>query len=399
MTAFEMLSLAIKAKIPVLRVHTSDLYNLPDVLEFLAPPGVTITEVKPADLRNPRANVLYAIEEMTILRAHYDSLQEEGRVLILVNQGDECPFAFDCGEVPVPKSLMENLLKSVAAKSKIAELMPSFNGLTLKAMAEVIKLTTARDKALSARGIADIRGMLTGKTPGLSQVPTHQSLYLCPDDLAEWVAKNKRYFLEGVDERLVPRGLMLAGGPGTGKTSAAKYIASEFGVPLYRLDLSSALSKWLSESETRFARLLDRLEQEAPCVLLTDEVDRLFGEHEDEGTTSRLLAQFLWFSQEHRSRVLTVMTTNHIEKLPGEVYRAGRIDRTITVPKPSGKQVHELAFATLSQFVTVTAKHKNAAIKKLVDTTLTDGNGHKINLAHADIVHAMVELVKEQGWL
>ena len=94
-------------------------------------PGRTIQESHGGGVTN-RADIVYAIDEIAVTRTIYDTFAEHSRTLLLVNQGDECPFAFDAGEVPVPRELMENLLQVVASKNKVAELLPCFNGLTLK---------------------------------------------------------------------------------------------------------------------------------------------------------------------------------------------------------------------------------------------------------------------------
>jgi SpoVK/Ycf46/Vps4 family AAA+-type ATPase len=71
-------------------------------------------------------------------------------------------------------------------------------------------------------------------------------------------------------EKLVPRGLLLAGDPGTGKSMASMVLAKHWDIPLFRLDVSASLNRWLGESESRIARNLSLIEQNAPCVFLLD---------------------------------------------------------------------------------------------------------------------------------
>lgn len=391
-----MLSLAIKARIPILRARTTDLLNLPDVLHHIAP-HLDIAEAKHGAIPM-KAHLVYAVEEIEIQRSHYDSLIEEQRILLLINQGEESPFAFDVGEVPIPRELMVDLLTQVISEKKVPELLPCFNGLTLKGMAEVIRLTTARDKALTARGVAQIRANITGKLQGLGQVETELPFYLCPQSLGDWIAKNKKYFLEAKDQRLVPKGILLNGDPGVGKSQGAKHIANEFGVPLYRLDLSSALGKWVGESESNFARVLNTLDQEEPCCLLVDEVEKIFSESEDQGVTSRLLSQLLWWLAEHKSRILTVMTTNNLEALPKELYRARRIDKVITIEKLSYEGATALAVAALEQFLKPEKKHKVLLTSRL--SSLSHYKTKKyVPLSHAEIVQGVIDLIKELNWI
>ncbi len=122
----------------------------------------------------------------------------------------------------------------------------------------------------------------------------------------------------------------MAGIPGTGKTMSAKYIAGQLKMTLFRLDVGALQSKYVGESEQNLRRALQVVSQNEPCVMLIDEVEKLFQGTDDSGVTANLLAGLLWWLQEHRSRVLTIMTTNDEEKLPTELVRPGRIDRRIT---------------------------------------------------------------------
>jgi ATP-dependent 26S proteasome regulatory subunit len=129
----------------------------------------------------------------------------------------------------------------------------------------------------------------------------------------------------------MPRGLLFNGPPGTGKTSGAKWVAHQLGVPLFRVDVAGAKGRFVGDSETTLALNLSRVDQEEPCVALIDEVEKLFGhDSHDSGTTAGMLSQMLWWLAEHKSRVLTIMTTNNDKILPKELYREGRIDEVMT---------------------------------------------------------------------
>src|SRR3954465_12854819 len=118
-----MLALAIKSRIPIIRATTSDLLNLPDVLEFLAPDmKTTIVQGQFPS----KGDLLYSVSEYPVSRTTYESLADANRVLILFKQ-EPSPFAFDVGEVPVPRPLMEDLLQQAFPKGKVADLLPCFN--------------------------------------------------------------------------------------------------------------------------------------------------------------------------------------------------------------------------------------------------------------------------------
>ena len=155
---------------------------------------------------------------------------------------------------------------------------------------------------------------------------TDYDFYEWPHALKEWLTLNDQYFLDlNTPPQLVPRGLLLGGEPGVGKTMAAKVLAKHWDVPLFRLDVSTSLNRYLGESESRIAKNLAVIEQNAPCVWLMDEVEKLFVSNGDEGTTQRILSQVLWWLQYHSARVLTIMTTNNLENDPEGVVSSGAI--------------------------------------------------------------------------
>ena len=211
------------------------------------------------------------------------------------------------------------------------DLVRALGGVTLKEAAELAKLTMARDKSLTANGIVRTRKEYFQAQSGLFLVDPTQPLYIPDPKLEAWAAKEKPFFLSSPDERLMPRGLLFDGKPGTGKTAGAKYIAQQWGVPLYRFDVGSTKNKYVGESENQMRANLTRLDREEPAVVLFDEMEKVFtdGEHGDSNTTTSMMSQVLWWLAEHKSRVLTIMTTNKMKKMPPELYREGRIDEVM----------------------------------------------------------------------
>lgn len=378
-----MLALALKARIPIIRASTGDLLSLEDVLQSIAPAGM---KVRPFSVSSTVGDILYTTSDFVPTADTYEDMRKAGRVLLLINH-EPSPFAFDAGEIPVPRDLMLDVIKTASAKNALA-LLPLFNGLTLKQAAEVCRLTQTRDKMLTRKGIVQTRALLIGKIAGLASVDVMLPLYLCPEPLKNWLEMNKPYFLEGKDERLMPRGILFHGIPGVGKSAAAKYIANELDVPLYRLALGAALTKWQGESEENLGRILTTLDQEEPAVLLIDETEKLFADNEDQGTTARLLSQLLWWMAEHRSRVLTVMTTNNLKALPAELYRAGRIDSVMEISQCGVHQARALGEAWLRQFITPTPSQ----LKK-IRAALSGGS------PHAEVIKVVSDIIKNERWI
>jgi ATPase family associated with various cellular activities (AAA) len=338
-----MLLSALKARLPLLRATTTDTVNLHDVLSHMVP------KLKLTDWGGPRAistaDVFIATTKVEVTDAWYQALAEQGKTLLLINQDDESGLSINVGEVPVPSPLIRELIEEITDAKQSFKLLPAFRGLTLKSASEVIRMVITEDKCLSIPSVLRERARMVGKLKGLSLVETDTQCYIPDIRLARWMHVERPYFENAADPRLIPRGLLFDGEPGTGKTQGAKYVARELGVPLYRLDLASSLAKWVGESEANFGRVLSMLDQEEPCVFLIDEVEKLFEPGEDSGTTSRILSQLLWWAQEHTSRILTIMTTNKRDALPAELYRNGRIDRVMVFTPMKEKAARELAAA------------------------------------------------------
>ncbi|MDH2050808.1 AAA family ATPase [Achromobacter marplatensis] len=135
-----------------------------------------------------------------------------------------------------------------------------------------------------------------------------------------------------------PKGVLIAGMPGCGKSLIAKMTATQFGLPLLRLDIGSLLGKYVGESEHNMRRALHTAEAISPCVLWIDELEKAFvgmGGNNASEVTSRLLGFFLTWMQEKSGSVFTIATANDITALPPELLRKGRFDEVFYVGFPN----------------------------------------------------------------
>ncbi len=140
-----------------------------------------------------------------------------------------------------------------------------------------------------------------------------------------------------------PRGVLLVGVPGCGKSLSAKAIAGEWSLPLYRLDLATILGQYVGQSENRLREALDTADRMAPCVLWIDEIEKgLAGQNDSTGVGRRLVGQFLFWLQESRSRVFVVATSNDVRSLPPELLRKGRFDEMFFVDLPDAQDRREI---------------------------------------------------------
>lgn len=155
--------------------------------------------------------------------------------------------------------------------------------------------------------------------------------------LKQWLELRKAVFtgsapVPGLDP---PKGVLLLGVQGCGKSLIAKATAGIFGVPLLRLDFGALYTKWYGESEKNLREALKMAEIMAPCVLWIDEIEKgISGGDNDEGTSRRVLGTLLTWMAERKSRVFLTATANDIERLPPELMRKGRFDEIFFVDLP-----------------------------------------------------------------
>jgi SpoVK/Ycf46/Vps4 family AAA+-type ATPase len=130
--------------------------------------------------------------------------------------------------------------------------------------------------------------------------------------------------------------VLLLGVPGSGKSLAAKAVASEWRLPLLRLDPSGLYNKYIGETEKNFRRAMETAERMAPVILWIDELEKAFasGGGEDGGVSQRVLGSFLSWMQERTGDVFVVATANDVQALPPEFLRKGRFDEIFFVDLP-----------------------------------------------------------------
>ena len=166
------------------------------------------------------------------------------------------------------------------------------------------------------------------------------------ENLKQWLLQKAKVFANldkaikfGVD---VPKGIMIIGMPGCGKSLTAKATASLFEIPLVRLDVGRLLGKYVGESEENMRKALKLSEAISPCVLWIDEIEKAFaGVGSDGGgneVTTRLFGQFLTWMQEKENTVSIVATANDISRMPPEFLRKGRFDELFFVDLPNGEE-------------------------------------------------------------
>lgn len=401
------LALAVKATLPLIACTTRDTVNFAEILAHLTKRKPKVWSPQ-GGIKIDSGSVYFWIcpkgfANRLPLEGIYEQATNAESSVIIVNPNQMEPIFFDCGEVDIPKDMLLATLKTIIEdEPKAMALARSLGGCTLKESVELARLTMAGTSALTPDGVMSTRKDFFQPSRGFTQLETRQVYYEPSSELTEWIEDEGGYFLTGNDTRLRARGLLLDGIPGTGKTSGAKWIAHKLGVPLFRLDFAATKNKYVGESENNLLSALARLDNEEPAVCLMDEIEKIFASSSmisDAGTTPAMLSQMLWWLQEHKSRVLTVMTTNKLAALPKELVRPGRIDKTLTTAGLEQSEATTFVKRLLATFPELkeplNAIEINGIVKRaFVSATIPDTSPKQV--PHADLAVQVHRFVKHK---
>ena len=174
-------------------------------------------------------------------------------------------------------------------------------------------------------------------------------------NLKEWLKKRQTAFSsQAINYGLpTPRGLLLIGIQGTGKSLTAKAIANDWKLPLLKLDVGKLFGGIVGESESRLRQMISVSEAISPCILWIDEIDKAFSNSEnkgDSGTSNRVLGTFISWLSEKTKPVFVIATANSIDSLPLEIIRKGRFDEVFFLDLPQKTEREEIFQIHLKQF-------------------------------------------------
>lgn len=142
-----------------------------------------------------------------------------------------------------------------------------------------------------------------------------------------------------------PRGILLVGVPGCGKSLSAKSISANWKLPLYRLDFATVQGSYVGQSEQQLKDALTTAENVSPCILWIDEIEKGLsgaGSSGDGGVSTRMVGQFLFWMQECKKQVFVVATANDVSMLPSELLRRGRFDELFFVDLPTAAERRDI---------------------------------------------------------
>ncbi|WP_298703831.1 AAA family ATPase [uncultured Veillonella sp.] len=186
-----------------------------------------------------------------------------------------------------------------------------------------------------------------------------------------------------------PRGILLVGVPGCGKSLTAEAVAASWQLPLYRLDFATVQGQYVGQSEQQLKAAFTTAEQVAPCVLWIDEIEKgLSGAGSDSsGVTNRLVGQFLFWMQECKKLVFVAATANDVSMLPSELLRRGRFDELFFVDLPTEEERKEILTLYLRKYLK--SEVGDELMKQMVD--ITNGfTGADLESSIRDIAYRLI---------
>jgi len=236
-------------------------------------------------------------------------------------------------------------LQANLTKREMEQLVQTLRGLTAEEAARIVAGVIHDDNVLDG---SDLPRVVDAKRNRLGTMGCLESIMadVGPEDigglrnLKEWLALRRGGFTSrarefGLDP---PRGILLLGVQGCGKSLCAKVVASAWRMPLLRMDPGVLYQKFIGESEARLREALEQAESMAPVVLWIDEIEKAFAsasaESADGGLSQRMFGTLLSWMQDHRHPIFMVATANNIAQLPPELMRKGRFDEIFFVDLP-----------------------------------------------------------------
>ena len=258
---------------------------------------------------------------------------------------------------------LERLINSLNIKVKpqlFENLSRACQGLSLERIRRVLSKIIATYKTIDNNSIAVLlseKKQIISQTEILEYWSVNKKIIDLGglDNLKDWLKKRKTAFgVQALNYGLpTPRGLLLVGIQGTGKSLTAKAIGNDWQLPLLKLDVGKLFGGIVGESESRLRQMINVSETISPCILWIDEIDKAFSNVEskgDSGTSNRVLATFISWLSEKTKPVFVIATANNIDLLPLEIIRKGRFDEIFFLDLPKQEEREEIFKIHLQEF-------------------------------------------------
>lgn len=274
-------------------------------------------------------------------------------------------------EFPLPEAddivkSLENIISAVKDNPAVdvnlsdedrEAIVRSAQGLTADEIESAFARSLVEKKRLSIEQIIEEKKQIVRKTGILEFYPADARMADVGghDLMKEWLTKRSKSFSEAAREFGIPwpKGVLIIGVQGCGKSLVAKSVAGAWNLPLLKLDVGRIFGSLVGQSEENMRKAIRIAESLAPCVLWIDELEKGFagmgGGVSDSGTTARVFSTFLTWMQEKTKPVFLIATANNVSALPPELMRKGRFDEIFFVDLPEQKEREEIFKIHLSK--------------------------------------------------
>jgi hypothetical protein len=302
-----------------------------------------------------------------------DRLEAVGGAILLSGTGEELPSRIGARattlELPAPsreelRELVRHVLRDLNRRDPVQvelsgpeldRLLQHLSGLTLLEAEKIVTRVILEDRRLGPEDLEKValeKRRIVEREGLLAYTPVEESLAEVADmaGLKDWLRRRTALVRDPERARefglTFPKGILLAGVPGSGKSLAARAVAAEWGLPLLRLDPASLYNKYVGETERNLRRAMALAERMSPVVLWIDEIEKAFaggeGPGEANAVSRRILGSFLSWMQERQGQVFVLATANAVGQLPPELLRKGRFDELFFVDLPDAASRAEI---------------------------------------------------------
>jgi hypothetical protein len=288
----------------------------------------------------------------------------------------------------------------------------ALQGLTLDEARHAVRRATAGGKMLGAASVPILleeKRLLVNRSGLVTYVADGTDIGHVGglETLKKWLLERRKLFSmrDTIDADIVPKGVLIMGISGCGKSLSIKAIASYFGLPLYRVNMMDIFSGSYGPAEAAFAQACRMLEDIAPAVVWFDEIEMGVTSQANTGEQGRMFAFFLTWMQEKARGVFVAATANRIDLLPAEMIRKGRFDEVFFVDLPSDDERVEIlkihlqrrgvdpAAFNIEQLTLFTKGCTGAEIEQCVVSALSAARLHDRDLSDADLQRATLAVV------
>ena len=295
--------------------------------------------------------------------------KSKGKVLVIISHAIEIPPELEKEVTVVPFKLptadeLQVVLKGIceSAKAKFPNdpgpILEAALGMTSFEAENAFAASLIEKKGFDQDTIRREKAAIVKKSGLLEVLETNLSLEDVGglETLKNWLIARSNCFSDKAREFGVtpPKGMLLVGVPGTGKSLICKAVASAWHRPLLKMDMGKVFGSYVGESESRIRSCLATAEAVAPAILFIDELEKAFagtsgGDSDGHGTTKRVFGTFLTWAADRTADVFIVATANDVSSLPQELLRSGRFDVTFWCDLPGSQQREEILSIHLSK--------------------------------------------------